>query len=121
MPKSGREASVPRVGQVTPIHKAAAYTLKPHEQLCNVSLLAATTDDDYSITLPKLADCDPDAVFLVVAFDVVSTGNGEVAVIDQDDGVWDLSVGDSLSAVGDYIMVQNAKGKGWVVLKEVTT
>lgn len=91
----------------------AAVTLTPNQCNNQVELITA----NYVIKLPDAAE----ARGKIFTFDVVKDATGvDVDVQHWTGAAWASLVGDTLNAVGDYIVCMST-GTAWRVLIEVTT
>lgn len=92
---------------------AAAVTLTPSQLTGWVTSPASSS---YAITLPAAQLCKGRYAF----FYCTNTGGGQVSFASNAGDLIALSVGDNLSAAGDYVALY-CNGYKWIVLEEVTT
>lgn len=93
-----------------------AVTLEPDEQIVYCTTKAST---GYTITLPRVSQCYDGQRFFVYCENADEAT--EITVDDQGDGSISFAVGDNISAVGDYVLVECVMGLFYRVVAEVTT
>lgn len=102
------------IGSGDVLNVTAATTLGPNDVRIYATIPAAST---YEITLPPVGEMPWARIFVWV---VATSGGTSVTVDDQDDGRLAMSPG-ALTAVDDYLVIDNIAGEYWLIVAEVST